>query len=545
MPFVLGDDYLYALKFPENGFIGSESIEGVSDYIDSQINHYNNYNNRVLPHALLQLILLCPNVIFSILNTVAFLLLPWALLKPFITNKQKKLEYGIAYLFVLLLLWLIHYDLGRSYFWTTGAINYTWFLVLQLLYIGSLYKVVTEGKLFKTSDVFIALVICTTNENAVLSLCIVSGVLSIFQFGKNKIFDKKLFSATGILMLGGILMLLAPSLELRVINESIQFDSFGSKFIEYLKRQTYYILLMLPTLVLFFSYGVKEIKNRITVFVFISIIVISSIIMLIAPLYEPRSSIFPFVTFTMLIISMLELSSKVKLWPLFFLVGFSIIDAPQKLKDFNYARVAYNDNQERIASHTKGQTLYLKRYCHNNVSNDIACDEITTEVSVLENAILSAYLDIDSVLLEKDMSKMTYKKFSSECKSGTINLNTYKTIKFNKSLMKDVNLRAINYSENTVMIQLDNLQDVDTYTFILRGSKNQSIKEKVLQVFPNSIQQYFLFFLENDSSFEKCIDGIYAFTHIENVRDFDYILFSLYDKSNHTSVGEMIKFNIE
>ena len=83
MPFVLGDDFLYALKFPKEGFVGSTGIESMQDYFNSQINHYNNYNNRIAPHALLQIILLLPTFVFDLTNVIVFLAPPWFIIKPF------------------------------------------------------------------------------------------------------------------------------------------------------------------------------------------------------------------------------------------------------------------------------------------------------------------------------------------------------------------------------------------------------------------------------------------------------------------------------
>ena len=147
-PFLTGDDLIFQLKIPDNAVIGSERISSISDLIESQINFYKNYHYRVINHTVLQVILLLPPILFDILNTCVFFLLPWVILK--ISKDLTPIQYLTRYVLLLLFIWVFHFSLGWCYFPVTGALNYTWMLIPQLWFIALILQY-REGTQYRRS----------------------------------------------------------------------------------------------------------------------------------------------------------------------------------------------------------------------------------------------------------------------------------------------------------------------------------------------------------------------------------------------------------
>ena len=170
VPYLPGDDHIFQLKFPDQGIIGHQRISSLSDLWQSQINFYCNYHYRVLNHTLLQILLMLPTWVFDLLNVVVILLLPACILP----SRRKTIDYPSKYLFILFFLWVFHFDLGRCYFLTTGALNYTWLLIPQLFYIGLLLRYLREDNYSSPWLVVLALLNFNSNENVQIVLFVLS-----------------------------------------------------------------------------------------------------------------------------------------------------------------------------------------------------------------------------------------------------------------------------------------------------------------------------------------------------------------------------------
>lgn len=543
MPLVLGDDFLYKLKFPKEGFIGTATINTLGDYFDSQVNHYVNYNNRIAPHALLQLVFLFSPWIFDIINSLLFLLLPWLLIKPFINSieNSNNLNRLTLYLIVLLLIWCFHYDLGRVYFWTTGALNYTWFLVPQIIFTGRLYECYANGKHLNWSDMFLAAVVSTSNENVVLSLFIITLLLIIVYKKEERRIDYYLIGSNIILLLGGVIMLLSPALHLKLQTENIGFTSINDRILEYIMRATYYFVVSLPLLFLFIFYKYK--RHRESTF-FIILMLVATASMAIPPLYEPRSSIFVFMLFLMFIISQVESMSLKRYWPMILLLLLSSFLFLNRFKEFKAYNFKYSENIAKIEKSKTDSPVVVSTFCPTQYSSALACDDVSSDKMSLESQIASQYFGIDGLVLNTFYEDSLKQDFKYNCDTHLYSNGNA------ESIAQDIQGNAIiNKLEGThnQLILTYNQSDVSQGDFyILRGSQKNSVKHGLLSILPYKLRLYFLDYMEQDPSHVMvCGKTLVSYDYIDNLMDYDYVIWSLYSKENHRAYGEIIKIDLE
>ena len=191
-PLLPGDDLLYQLSFPADGIIGDHRISSVTDYISSIVNHYSNYNPRVLPHAVLQAVLLLPELVFDLLNTSFFFFLAYMILG--FSNLENKNDRLFLYFCILLFIWVFHFAIGRAYLWTSGAVNYTWFLIPQLLLLKAINRTEFSKNDLSRKEIFFALLCATSNENVVFVLFLICLIYSLRLLILDRIYHSKLWA---------------------------------------------------------------------------------------------------------------------------------------------------------------------------------------------------------------------------------------------------------------------------------------------------------------------------------------------------------------
>lgn len=178
---MLVDDFLYCYSF----YDGSR-IESIMDIFPSLAGHYHTMNGRLVAHFFVQLFLLLPSVIFKFLNAGMFLL-------------QIYLIYRIANVFcrrnVLLFslifgaVWLFEPAFGQVNLWLSGAFNYLWCGVFNLLFLIPFIKKFLvnkdiESKIGQVLFVLSGALVGGYSENAALATLIMACVfilLSAFQ----------------------------------------------------------------------------------------------------------------------------------------------------------------------------------------------------------------------------------------------------------------------------------------------------------------------------------------------------------------------------
>ena len=219
-PYMPGDDYMFMMKVPADGSVGTDYIGSLSDFITSQCNIYQTVHYRILAHTILQIVLLMPSGVFDVLNAVVFLWMGWLLIP-----RERVSGKWYLFVFVLLFLFVFHPDLANAYFWTTGAVNYSWTLIPLLYYLRALVSFIDYGKEGKSLLLLSPLVACT-NENALIAVFVVTGALLVKEYFSKKKLNKTLLLTCGVLLVGGLLMIFAPSASARLSREGSFFQSF-------------------------------------------------------------------------------------------------------------------------------------------------------------------------------------------------------------------------------------------------------------------------------------------------------------------------------
>lgn len=398
MPLLPGDDYLYHLKFPESGYIGQQVISSFTDLFESQKNHFTNYNYRITPHLLLQTICLFPPLVFDILNSLVFLLLPIVMLLPF--KKNLKQDYLFVYCSLLLFIWLFHFDLGRAYFWTSGALNYSWMLIPQLYIIGRIFLLFDDKIKFKVHDLFVALLVAFSNENATLTLFMLMVFVAISRLKNNSPHDRLFYISTLIILIGGLMMLYAPSMSGRLSYQGFKYSGVPERLAEFGRRQIYYIIRYQPALLLLLLFKRKHFHFKSSM-LFLLGIFISSASMFFAPLYEPRSALFGFMLSIMFALSIIKKYQFFRLWPLILMICSSLFVIFERLPLFEKLQTSAKANLE-ILQKERGSTdtVYLNKYCDASKFSCLVCDEISDDPAYIDNEPLAAFYNIHKIALK-------------------------------------------------------------------------------------------------------------------------------------------------
>lgn len=544
MPLMPGDDFLYSLKIPADHHIGEEPISSLPDYFQSQLNHFKNYNYRIVPHAILQLVLMLPSWVFDFLNTMVFLIIPLCILRPFRMDAEPR---SVFYLMILLFIWIFHFDLGRAYFWTSGSLNYSWMLIPQLYFTGSLYNYVNSiDYRFKLPDFISVLLISFSNEQVVLSLFGVSALIILEQFLTKRKTSNRLMFMSGILLAGGLVMLASPSLAQRLSRDGFNYDSFNDRVLEYSKRIFYYLLCYSTVLLFFLFFKKSRINFSRSRMLLILILIFSTGSMFFAPLFEPRSAVFGFMICIMLMISMTQTGvfSRIWLWVLLiasFLLG---IERYPLFKDVNMRHLINKEILE--ANRGSRDTVFLERFCMSSKFQCLVCDDVTDDPEYMDNEPLAAYYNIHKVSLKPQYA--LYSKWNSFRKNSDDYLNGDNIIihEAKKNLERDIVLEKIYFSKGEhgmdIIAALNTNEVPEDYIMILRGSGHAIYRYRILDYLPPRIRIYFLDYLEYQGRLISHDNKGYYYNHVFNHDDYAYYILSLYSMNNHSPVGNAVIF---
>lgn len=528
-PLLVGDDFLYQLVFPDEGQVGNKKISSLLDLVTSTKNHYHNYNPRVLPHAALQLSLTFLSPLFlAIINTGLFVLLPLILLK--FANKTSPFNYWATYVFVLFFIWVFHFDLGRAYFWKTGSVNYFWFIIPQLLIIYEFINAVKSQKDCSKKTIFLALLICTTNENVVLSLFLVFTYFIFQNWIKNKILFKNITLCATILLAGGLIMFLSPSLQERMIAEQVYYTSSLNRFKEFILRQGFYGFRHLPILIFLIFGFIKKISKPVF-FYFLSLILLLNATMIVVPLYAPRSAIISFIVTIAFAIYHIDFSKIRNKWTLYLLAILSICLFAEKLPIIKGISERSKINYNKLESLEGTQdTVYINRTCYSWKYSSIICDDFSDTPNLEGNEIMEEYYNIKSIGFKRTHS-VNYRA-ALQKKDGS--LATYD--------LQEENLYTKKNDEGgmEVIFRSDEMQDPENYFLSIRGSKKGFHRHRLLDYIPIRMRQYFLDYKEHQEPFYNKQGNAYAYDYIFDSQDYSYFIINIYSKLNHAPLGQPI-----
>jgi len=547
VPLMPGDDYIFQLKIPNKGIIGSEKISSLADLMDSQVNFYNNYHYRVILHTVLQVLLLLPQYIFDLLNTIVFLILPLLVMRviPHGRSSNPKLVYLLVFSFI----WIFHFALGRAYFSTTGSLNYCWYLIPQLLFVIELYN--RKGNKRNYLFLFLSLLTANGNENVLLTLCTCVAVIFIYKIIILKEKPDYVLALSGtILLIGGVIMLLSPSLQWRIAEQGMDYAGLSNRILEFGKRSCYYLIRCSP-LLLILLFGYKRNPLSKLQYYLLFILIGSSLSMFLAPLYEPRTAIFSFVIFLMLVISLVDWSAGIRNRLLYITLGLSLIISVIRINIFQNVYRYFPDNIALLEKHKGSQSVSLQPQCYSATSGLVICEEISDNANFIDNKTLAAYYDIDSVILDKKYSTAIRKqKFISKIEQDKNLLSAYDEHKIIDNQIESIYLKETDIGLEVICSLRKNVSVPTKSTVILRGRKSGVSSHRIIQLFSHKLQLPFLDYLEyqgnhnneHGSIIELANGQRLFYNHILRPDHYECFLISLYDINNHTSVGEVLEF---
>lgn len=517
---------LFQLKFPEKGIVGSERISSLPDLIESQKNFYNNYHYRLLNHTVLQLLLLLPAWVFDVLNTIVFLVLPLCLLR---VNSSSTKDYGLKYLSLLFFIWIFHFNLGRSYFLTTGSLNYSWFLIPQLFYLTELLRCM-EGKGNRGLLALFALLNVNANENVLLVLFGLTAVAAFYSW-RNRSIDSirselwPLMFAAVVLLAGGLFMLASPSLDVRLEEQGYRSAGLGSHLLEYGKRTVFYVIRFVPVLLLAWMWRVDGHKARRRKNILLLLTVIGSLgVMVGVPLFEARSAVFGFFVLLMWVVSLSE-DIAVGVKGVLLLLLLAVLVSTSRLPAYKQAQVRHDKNQT-ILNHSQ-RVVRLLEYCDRTAREYLLCHRLSTDPEFIDNKSLAAvygklavskrktrYERVDDIEgFETFGGKMFYKRSHS----------------------------------NSLIILIKN--EEPGKKFIVRGSKKGFGKHSIMNLLlPEELRISFLDYLE-DITVEtqdqiQLASGKYYRLNQSLLGAYSYLLISEYDMEKHRRVGEIYRVEL-
>ena len=172
------DDFAYSFSFATD-----KRIRSVVEIFPSMAVHRVLLNGRVIPHFLVQLFLMLPKVIFSLLNALQVALLLFLSSKCLQAERKTKCLILLCGIFAV---WVFSPSFGENYLWLDGAVNYSWALTVLMLfltpYISAWFELPGEKKpVLSVMHVLFSFVAGAWSENGslaflFLAVCLFLGV---------------------------------------------------------------------------------------------------------------------------------------------------------------------------------------------------------------------------------------------------------------------------------------------------------------------------------------------------------------------------------
>ena len=289
------DDLWYATNL-----VTGEKISSIGDIIESQIWHYFNWGGRSINHALLQAVLASGETGAAILNTLAALILGFAIC--FAAKVKNPLFYLLAEACII----AFNASIFFSMFWESGSVNYlyssSWILFYMAIVLKTLDSdlVSSSSKKSNISEILkciwiipLSLIAGWSTENMGPSCFVLTVFAIVFLLIKKKKVPFFLFEGALFTLLGSVLMILAPGNFVRnqfvektdlvtLINSRI--DSFLLSNCEFLFPTFFFAIIILCIQIFIY----KNVKIRdMALFMFA---VMAECAMMLSPAYPQRAS---------------------------------------------------------------------------------------------------------------------------------------------------------------------------------------------------------------------------------------------------------------
>ena len=220
---MIGDDYAYSFIWDgsQNGNFQNnvgklERLESIGDIFVSQYSHYMTWGGRTVAHVFVQFFCLTGKLFFDFMNALIYAAL--ALMIYFTAKGKIELQNsdGKNFLWIFFALWFCLPEMFQTSLWLTGACNYLWMTVVQLLFLlpfalkfwnKNFWSGASKGKIFLMA--FLGLIAGWSNESGG-AFVIFLAFLALIYFWRQRQLERWMLVGFGMLFVGYALLMLAP-----------------------------------------------------------------------------------------------------------------------------------------------------------------------------------------------------------------------------------------------------------------------------------------------------------------------------------------------
>ena len=202
------DDFAYSFSFATD-----QRIRSIADIFPSMAVHRVLLNGRVVPHFLVQLFLMFPKAVFSLLNAMETILLLKLSSRCLQTSGKTKCLILLCGIFGI---WLFTPSFGENYLWLDGAVNYSWALAVLMLfltpYISAWFQMPREKHtLLSVLHIVFSFAAGSWSENGSLAFLFVAGCLFLGTWKRERKLPVYLMLGICSAAAGYIFLMTAPA----------------------------------------------------------------------------------------------------------------------------------------------------------------------------------------------------------------------------------------------------------------------------------------------------------------------------------------------
>ena len=226
---MVADDYSYAFIWNGDdlgnityGISGDfQRVHSFYDILVSQWSLYFTWSGRIIAESLVQIFMWFGKPFFNIANTIAFFILLLLIFK--LANVNYKSITRLQLIWVLICMWICIPDLASTMIWLTGACNYLWMALLQLIFLIP-YTLSFYSKLKIPSILMLPLGLLAgcSNEAGGFSTLILAILMIILLKKQDKLQNWEIPGLIAFII-GYLILMLAPG---NLVRQSIEFPDY-------------------------------------------------------------------------------------------------------------------------------------------------------------------------------------------------------------------------------------------------------------------------------------------------------------------------------
>ena len=307
---MIGDDYAYSFIWDgsQNGNLQNnigrlERLQTIGDIFVSQWSHYFTWGGRTVAHVFVQLFCLTGKLFFDFMNALIYMLLAmiiYLLAKgEFDTDNLN----GKTFLWIFLALWFCLPEFFQTSLWLTGACNYLWMSVVQLIFLVPFVLRYWHKNFWSDSSIdkkilmsFLGLIAGWSNESGG-AMIIMLTFLAIIYFWRQKQFEQWMTIGFVSLIIGYALMMFAPGNVNRYIVDATEdtvklfsLQMFIDNFQDGMKETLLGDSILYLTILAYFIRGKKSPETTRFILAFTAAAILLPCVLMFAPEFPARAS---------------------------------------------------------------------------------------------------------------------------------------------------------------------------------------------------------------------------------------------------------------